>query len=155
MVGKKGWPSLLPCSRGHFVTPCLCPAPLLTLANSYSGKPEVLVASHLECTHRKWFWIPLCQWPRFLAQRFHTSCILELCLYLNHIVWISFILLHPAFVWEISALVNKTMLGLLCFRSSEPSALKHLTGENLLLNGWNGNGRICSFASLFLPPVRR
>ena len=52
-------------------------------------------------------------------------------------VCISFVLLHPTFVLEISILGNKARVIVFSEipTGCEPSALKHLTGENLLLHG--------------------
>lgn len=94
-----------------FLLLCSWLLPTLTLGNW-----KMLTASHLLPPHRKWFFIPLCQWSRFLAQRLHTSWLLGLCLYLDYLVWINFVLVHPVFVFETSVMENN--VGLLCFRDS-------------------------------------
>lgn len=130
---------------------CYCHMLTFTLRNW-----EMLTASHVVSTLRKSFSVLLCQWSRFLVQRFHTLCILGLCLYLAHTVWISFVLLRPAFVLEISALENNARV--IVFQGS-PKALSpvHL---NILLGRiyyWmvdnvDGKRRICFlFVPFFFP----
>lgn len=100
-------PSLLPSiSRlfggGHFVTSFLllhsCFLPALTLETRRCLQHP---SRYLHPGNSS----PLCRCCRFLV-RFPIWCTLRQCLCLDYTVWINFVLLHPAFVLEISVLEN-------------------------------------------------